>query len=727
LVNATIILDPGFDFPTHPKNLINHLFSEKFACPNCNISLPEIEPRIFSFNSPHGACPTCNGLGSLLKIDPDKMVAPEISLSEGAIIPFANILIKDSWFGRLVKTVVDSHQESMRVPFKQLSLQLKEILLYGDDSSRVYTIFGQNRFGRDTSYDTTFEGFIKNLERRYGETDSEFIRKEIEKYMKKTQCPDCKGERLRPESLSVTIDKQSIAQVSNRTIKNAIDWVKKLEAETFNPKEIQIANLIVRELINRLDFLLSVGLDYLTLSREAGTLAGGEAQRIRLASQIGTGLTGVLYVLDEPTIGLHPRDNMRLISTLKNLRDLGNSVVVVEHDAETIISSDHVVDFGPGAGKGGGAVVAQGTPDEVLSNPSSLTGKYLSGKKTIKAAAKSNPEEQLFTITGCNLHNLKNIDVSFPIGKLTCITGVSGSGKSTLMHDTLFPALTNYLNGNHPGVNDGYTGITGLNHVTRVSMIDQNPIGRTPRSNPATYTKIFDQIRQIYANTKEAHLRGFNPGRFSFNVRGGRCETCLGEGEIKIEMQFLPDIYVTCDVCHGTRFNTETLEILYKGKTIADILSMTVAEAVEFFHNHGNLNHKIETLNDVGLGYIQLGQPAPTLSGGEAQRVKLARELAVSSSGHTVYLLDEPTTGLHFADIDKLLKVLYRLVDQNNTVILIEHNTDVIKNAQYIIDLGPEGGDEGGQIIATGTPDEIAANHKSYTGHFLENKPSLAH
>jgi excinuclease ABC subunit A len=402
-------------------------------------------------------------------------------------------------------------------------------------------------------------------------------------------------------------------------------------------------------------------------------------------------------------------------------------VVVVEHDAETIISSDHVVDFGPGAGKGGGVVVAQGTPDEVLSNPSSLTGKYLSGKKTIKAAAKSNPEEQLFTITGCNLHNLKNIDVSFPIGKLTCITGVSGSGKSTLMHDTLFPALTNYLNGNHPGVNDGYTGITGLNHVTRVSMIDQNPIGRTPRSNPATYTKIFDQIRQIYANTKEAHLRGFNPGRFSFNVRGGRCETCLGEGEIKIEMQFLPDIYVTCDVCHGTRFNTETLEILYKGKTIADILSMTVAEAVEFFHNHGNLNHKIETLNDVGLGYIQLGQPAPTLSGGEAQRVKLARELAVSSSGHTVYLLDEPTTGLHFADIDKLLKVLYRLVDQNNTVILIEHNTDVIKNAQYIIDLGPEGGDEGGQIIATGTPDEIAANHKSYTGHFLENKPSLAH
>jgi excinuclease ABC subunit A len=722
LATASFVFDPGFDFPKKPQKMEHHLFSEHFACPFCNISLGEIEPRIFSFNSPQGACPTCKGLGGLLKIDPGKIIAPDISLSEGAVIPFASILTKDSWFGRLVNTVVDAYGASVKVPYRNLPKNVKEILLYGDDPSRVFTVYGTNRFGRDTSYDTTFEGFVKNLERRYQDTDSEFIRHEIEKFMTKRVCPDCNGKRLKPESLSITIADQNISDITNISISDTLNWVHSLEQDILSDKETQIAKLIIKELINRLDFLISVGLNYLTLSREASTLAGGEAQRIRLASQIGTGLTGVLYILDEPTVGLHQRDNLRLIETLRHLKNLGNSVIVVEHDTDTILAADHIVDFGPKAGNLGGAVVAEGTPEEIKNDPNSLTGKYLSGKKQIKVKTANGVAENWLTVSGCKLHNLKDLTVKFPMGQLTCITGVSGSGKSTLVHDTLYNALRDGLGQPEFTSNDSarYETISGAEKITRLGLIDQSPIGRTPRSNPATYTKIFDLIRQIFANTKDAHLKGFRPGRFSFNVKGGRCEACQGEGQVKIEMQFLPDIYVTCDVCHGKRYNAETLEVMYKGKNIADVLSLTVAEAVDFFHNFGSLSHKIATLNDVGLGYIQLGQPAPTLSGGEAQRVKLAKELSISSYGHCVYLLDEPTTGLHFDDVNKLLAVLYRLVEQNNTVILIEHNLDVIKNAQYIIDLGPEGGEGGGQVVATGTPREIANAAQSYTGQFLK-------
>jgi len=725
LAMATFVDDDDFNFPDKPKVMEDHLYSELFACPNCNISMPEIEPRIFSFNSPYGACPTCNGLGGILKIDPDKIVAPDISLSEGAIIPFASILTHDSWYGRLVRTVVDAHGESIKTPFKHLPQSLQDLLLYGDDPSRVYTVYGTNRFGRDTSIDETFEGFVKNLERRYHQTDSDFIRKEIEKFMVKMVCPDCHGARLKPESLSVTIEGKNISEITAIPIDQTLDWISTLNTKVLTPREQQIAHLILKETHTRLHFLTSVGLDYLSLNREAGTLAGGEAQRIRLASQIGTGLTGVLYILDEPTIGLHPKDNDRLIDTLKHLRDLGNSVIVVEHDSATMEAADQIVDFGPKAGKHGGALVAQGTPADIKANTTSITGKYLAGKKLVQVKNRipfigSKVSGHNLTLTGCNLHNLKDLDVSFPLGKFICITGVSGSGKSTLMHDTLYQALKNSFDFSPNPNPEYYRSIKGLDHITKVSLIDQSPIGKTPRSNPATYTKVFDLIRALYANTAEAKVRGYQPGRFSFNVKGGRCEACQGEGQVKIEMQFLPDIYVPCEVCGGSRYNSETLEVKYHSKTIDEVLHLTVEDALEFFHNHGGLKQKINTINNVGLGYIELGQPAPTLSGGEAQRVKLAKELSIHSFGHTIYLLDEPTTGLHFEDVNKLLQVLYQLVDQDNTVIVIEHNLDVVKNSEYIIDLGPGGGDKGGQIIATGSPSEIAANPNSFTGQFLQ-------
>lgn len=725
LVVLLQIFDPGFDFPTNPQETADHLYSESFACPECNISLPEIEPRIFSFNSPQGACEKCNGLGNLLKIDPDKIVAPEISLTEGAIVPLAKLLGKDSWYTRLVATVMEAYGGSMQKPFNKLPSNLQEILIHGDDPSRSYTVFGTNRMGFDTSIEESFDGFVSYLQRKYDESESDFVRHELEKYMHKTECPECHGDRLKKESLSVTIDKLNISQVAKLPIDQTSEWVGSLETGVFNQKELAIATLILKELKSRLNFLLSVGLDYLSLSREAGSLAGGEAQRIRLASQIGTGLSGVLYVLDEPTIGLHPRDNQRLIATLKALRDIGNNLIVVEHDSETILQSDYVFDFGPEAGKRGGVIVAQGTPEQIQTNSKSLTGKYLSGKRRVEIDPKLRNKVDalkpvgLVKLDGCNMHNLKDLSVSLPLGQMVCITGVSGSGKSTLMHDTLYQALLYHL-GRKTTKPQHYTNLEGAGAVSRVSLIDQSPIGKTPRSNPATYTKAFDHVRKIFANTREASTRGYTQGRFSFNVKGGRCEACQGDGQVKIEMQFLPDIYVTCEVCAGSRYNSETLEVVYKGKTIADVLHMTIEEALEFFHNHSGLREKLQTLVEVGLGYIELGQPAPTLSGGEAQRVKLAKELAIKSSGHTVYLLDEPTTGLHFEDVRKLLNVLYQLVTHNNTVILIEHNLDMIANSQYIIDLGPEGGHKGGELVFQGSLRELRAHQSSLTAQFLK-------
>lgn len=724
LVIASEIADAGFEFPKKPSLYTDHLYSENFACPVCNISIPEIEPRIFSFNSPHGACPTCNGLGNLLKIDANKIIAPDISISEGAIIPLAKTLSKDTWFTRLVATVLEQHGQSIKTPYKHLPTSLQQLLLHGDDTNTTYTVFGENRFGRETQIEESFEGFVTYLQKKYDESESDFLRHELERFMHKAVCPSCQGQRLKPSSLSVTIADQNIFQVTNTSIKETLDWVGSIN-QHLSPKESEIGQLIIKEITSRLNFLVAVGLQYLTLGREAATLAGGEAQRIRLASQIGTGLTGVLYILDEPTIGLHPRDNDRLIGTLKHLRDLGNSVLVVEHDPDTMKASDYIFDFGPGAGSHGGVIVAQGSPQELIQDQKSLTGRYLSGKKKVDINNQPHlpSNNRQLKLTDVTLHNLKNIDVSFPLGQLTCITGVSGSGKSTLMHDTLYQALEQHLGHKTTSGSHHFGTLTSDEQIHRVSLIDQSPIGKTPRSNPATYTKIFDLIRQLFANTKEAHARGYKPGRFSFNVKGGRCEACQGEGQVKIEMQFLPDVYVTCEICHGSRYNTETLEAKYHGKNISEVLHLTVEEALEFFHNHSTLKHKIQTLNDVGLGYIELGQPAPTLSGGEAQRVKLAKELSIRSSGHTIYLLDEPTTGLHFEDTRKLLNVLYQLVDQNNTVILIEHNLDVIKNSQYIIDLGPEGGDGGGQIIAAGNPNQIAHHPTSHTGQYL--KPLL--
>lgn len=720
-VVATFVTDQGLSFPEKPKEMEDRLFSEKFACSYCGISISEIEPRLFSFNAPQGACETCHGLGKLLKIDPKRILAPALTLTEGAIIPFARMMENDTWWARLVKAVVDDYDGDFRkTAFEDFSPELQEVLLNGSD--KTYTVKGTNREGQQTQIYEKFEGFVKNLERRYSETDSEYIRKEIERFMHKEICPACNGTRLKPEALAVHVAGQNISQVTDLPILRTLEWIRKLLPEVLSAKEKVIGTSIVKEIDARLDFLNSVGLNYLSLGRESGTLAGGEAQRIRLASQIGTGLTGVLYVLDEPTIGLHQRDNHLLIETLKNLRDKDNSVVVVEHDRDVIMNADYVLDFGPKAGKNGGTVIAEGTPTELEKDPNSITGKYLSNTKRVSRKQITSHYEDYIEISGANMHNLKDVEVRFPMNRLVCITGLSGSGKSTLLHDTLYSNLAKELGYSIDHVPGKIDRIYIPDKVKRVSLIDQSPIGRTPRSNPATYTKIFDQIRTIFAETSDAKVRGYKLGRFSFNVRGGRCEACHGEGQIKIEMQFLPDVYVTCDVCHGKRYNEETLEVKYRDKNIAEVLAMSVDEAYEFFHAHKQLQHKLQTLREVGLGYIDLGQPAPTLSGGEAQRVKLAKELSIRSNDHTVYLLDEPTTGLHFEDIQKLLSVLGKLVEQNNTVILIEHNLDIIKNCDWLIDLGPEGGEFGGEVIATGLPQDVAKNPKSWTGKFLKEE-----
>ncbi len=730
LVILSQIHDPGLTFPEKPKEFTDYLYSERFACPVCNISLPEIEPRLFSFNSPQGACLSCNGLGVQQKIDKTLIIAPELSISEGAIIPYASMMSHDTWFRRTVETLLHRHGFTLQTPYQNLTTSAQALLLNGDPT--VYQVSGTNQHGRLTSIQIQFEGFIKNLERRYAETDSEYIRAEINRYMRAEICPECSGKRLKHEALGVVIDHKNIWEITSLSIDQTLDWISNI-ASHLSPKEQSIAKIILKEISTRLNFLISVGLNYLTLSRSAGTLSGGESQRIRLASQIGTGLTGVLYVLDEPTIGLHQKDNLKLINTLKNLRDLGNSVVIVEHDREVMENADHIVDFGPGAGKHGGEIIAQGTISEIVANPKSLTGKYLSGKKHIKAdsstpqftnilihRSQNTKEDSYLTLSDCSEHNLKNITVAFPLGKLICITGVSGSGKSSLVHDTLYHALAHKLNRFHLEKAGQFDHMDGIEHINRVSLITQHPIGRTPRSNPATYTKVFDHIRELFAQTQEAKIRGFKSGRFSFNVKGGRCETCQGGGEIKIEMQFLSDVFVKCDTCFGWRYNSETLQVTYKNKNIAEILHLTVDEALDFFGPIPQISRKLLTLQQVGLGYIELGQPAPQLSGGEAQRIKLAKELSVHGSGHTVYILDEPTTGLHFADLEKLLQVLKALVNQGNTVICVEHNLDVIKNSDWIIDLGPEGGDSGGYIVATGTPADIAKNPKSYTGQFLQ-------
>ena len=721
LIVLAQVLDSGFEIPEYPKKFESHLFSEKFACAIDNISLPEIEPRTFSFNSPHGACPTCTGLGKILKVAPELVFSEEISIMEGGILPFSTMFEHDTWYSRLILKVCSEVGIDVRKPIKNLTETEREIILYGT-GSKEYKVDGENKQGRLTAVWWRFRGIVNELERRYIESQSDWVREEIKKYMREKICPTCEGTRLKKEALAITIGGLSISDITSFSIDKAYEWITTLlRSDVVNEREKEIGKLVIKEIEARLDFLRSVGLEYLTLSRQAGTLSGGEAQRIRLASQIGSGLTGVLYVLDEPTIGLHPRDNQRLIDTLKKLRDLGNTVVVVEHDRDMMKQSDYIVDFGPGAGKHGGEVVATGMPTQIARNPKSLTGKYLSGKKKIQIGRNTEYTESTdkLTVRGCQQFNLKDIDIEFPLGKLVVITGVSGSGKSTLLVETLYPALQREFNPYFRGEIGLYKRLDGIENVDKVILIDQSPIGRTPRSNPATYTGVFDPIRDVYALTHEAKSYGFNKGRFSFNVRGGRCEACEGQGQIKIEMQFMSDIWVTCDVCHGKRYNAQTLEVSYKGKNIAEVLEMTVDEALEFFHAHPQIEIKLETLSLVGLGYMQLGQPATTLSGGEAQRVKLATELSRRATGKTVYILDEPTTGLHFADVERLLRVLKMLVLRGNTVLLIEHNLDVIKNADWIIDLGPEGGEAGGELIYAGSVKDVSKNKNSYTGLFL--------
>ena len=686
LVIISQVKDKSFTFPKNPQDLTDHLFSTKYACPDCNISLMELEPRIFSFNSPQGACPVCSGLGMLMKIDPQKLLAPQLTLAEGAIIPFAAQLS----FGTWLKSKLEQFT-SLQIPWKDLSQTIHQQILYG------------NNF---------FEGIIPHMERRFKDTNSEYVRLEFSRYMTKEICPACHGSRLKPESLSVTLDKLNIYELTCLSIKDTREFLATLRLSS---RENQIAAPILKEILTRLNFLLAVGLDYLSLSRESTTLAGGEAQRIRLASQIGSGLTNVLYVLDEPSIGLHQRDNQRLINTLKNLRDLPNSIIVVEHDREVMLQSDYLVDFGPLAGKLGGEIVSAGTVSKVMKDKRSLTGQYLSQKKSLALLSPRLKTESFLTISGCHEHNLKNINIKLPLNNLIVITGVSGSGKSTLVHDTLYPALKGDTLNN-------FTGLTGEQLIHRTALIDQSPIGRTPRSNPATYTKAFDFIRFLFSQTKDAKISGFSPSRFSFNLKDGRCEACQGEGQVRIPMQFMADVFITCEVCRGSRYNAATLAVKYQEKNIAQVLNLTVDEALKFFPQYSPLYKKLITLQEVGLGYISLGQPAPTLSGGEAQRVKLAKELSVHGKGQTLYLLDEPTTGLHFEDLKKLLLVLRQLVNQGHTVVVIEHNLDIVKNADWIIDLGPEGGDQGGRIVAQGTPKDVSLVKASYTGQFLKKR-----
>ncbi|MCA9392059.1 excinuclease ABC subunit UvrA [candidate division WWE3 bacterium] len=714
LSNGTVIvseiLDKSLDFPKDPKDFQDHLFSERFACPDCNISLPELEPRSFSFNSPHGACPVCDGIGTRLEVDPALIMNGELTIEEGGFFPWAQAVMHDSHARRYLLRMGEKYDFGLDTKIKDLP------------QAAMDEIVGN--------------GLAPTIERRYKETQSESARDYYRKFMNETICTECNGTRLKPEVLSVDVGGLNIAEVTALSIDELEEWLSGLDSSMvkmvddkankfargyLTERESQIAKPILRELTSRVQFLLDVGLNYLSLSRTSGTLSGGESQRIRLASQIGSGLSGVLYVLDEPSIGLHPRDHSKLLTTLTHLRDLGNTVIIVEHDQETMEKSDWIIDFGPGAGVHGGQITAQGTPDEIAKDKNSVTGHYLSGKKVVYPHAnKRTPDfEKALKLIGATEHNLKDITVEFPLGAFTCVTGVSGSGKSTLVLETLYKRLA--LEKSRSKVTPApHKGMEGLELVDKVIEINQSPIGRTPRSNPATYTGVFTPIRELFASLPESKARGYKQGRFSFNVKGGRCESCQGEGQNRIEMQFLADVYVTCDVCGGSRFNRETLDIKFKDRSIAEILDMTVEEALDFFASVPSINSKIETLMEVGLGYMKLGQPAPTLSGGEAQRVKLATELSKRSTGKTVYILDEPTTGLHFADIDKLLHVLHKLVDEGNTVIVIEHNLDVIKTADWIVDLGPEGGDAGGKVVFTGTVDEIVKDEYSYTGEYLK-------
>ncbi len=695
-----------------------HLYSAKFACPICNYSLQELEPRLFSFNNPMGACPRCDGLGSISFFDPKRVVAfPQLSLASGAIKGWDR---RNQFYFQMLQSLAKHYGFDLEKPFARLPERIQQMILYGSEKEKIAFQYLSER-GKTVVREHAFEGIIPNLERRYRETDSVMVREELAKYLNSKPCPECDGTRLRREARHVKVgppgDERAIFEISNLPLKEAGDFFRKLKLEG---QRQAIADKIVTEIVNRLQFLNNVGLDYLSLDRSAETLSGGEAQRIRLASQIGSGLTGVMYVLDEPSIGLHQRDNDRLLTTLKHLRDLGNSVIVVEHDTDAILAADHVVDMGPGAGEHGGQIVAQGTPEEIRHAPHSLTGQYLAGHRQIPMATerhKADPERVL-TISGATGNNLKSVTLNLPVGLFVCVTGVSGSGKSTLINDTLYHAVARHLYGSSAEPAP-HAEMTGIEHYDKVISVDQSPIGRTPRSNPATYTGLFTPIRELFAQVKEARERGYGPGRFSFNVKGGRCEACQGDGLIKVEMHFLPDVYVPCDVCHGQRYNRETLEIQYKGKNIHDVLSMTVEQAHAFFEPVPVVARKLATLLDVGLGYITLGQSATTLSGGEAQRVKLALELSKRDTGRTLYILDEPTTGLHFHDTELLLTVLHRLRDHGNTVVVIEHNLDVIKTADWVIDLGPEGGAGGGTIIAEGTPEQVAGVAASYTGKYL--------
>lgn len=714
---AIVELAEGEDEHGQP---IRHMFSEKFACPVSGFTIEEIEPRLFSFNNPYGACPSCDGLGSRLEFDRG-LVVPDVrkSLKDGAIAPWSKS--QAPYYVQTLEALAKKFKFSMTKPWESLSDKAKDIILYGtgDDVVKMTYTDGKKKY----EVERPFEGVINNLSRRFRETESAWIREELSRFQSSAPCDACEGARLKPEALAVKVGAKTISEVAAKSVFDALNWFSDLRG-SLTEKQAAIAERILKEIVERLGFLNNVGLDYLNLSRNSGTLSGGESQRIRLASQIGSGLTGVLYVLDEPSIGLHQRDNDRLLETLKNLRDMGNTVLVVEHDEDAIRQADHVIDMGPGAGIHGGTVVAEGTPQDIMGNAESLTGLYLSGTREVPLPARRRPGKKgkSLKVQGARANNLKNVSAEIPLGTFTCITGVSGSGKSTLTLDTLYAATARRLNGARqvPGEHDK---VDGLQHLDKVVDIDQSPIGRTPRSNPATYTGAFTPIREWFSQLPEAQARGYKPGRFSFNVKGGRCEACQGDGVIKIEMHFLPDVYVTCDICSGRRYNRETLDIKFKGKSIADILDMTVEEGVEFFKAVPAVRDKLAMLKQVGLGYIHIGQQATTLSGGEAQRVKLSKELAKRSTGKTLYILDEPTTGLHFEDVKKLLEVLHTLVEQGNTVVVIEHNLEVIKTADWIVDLGPEGGDKGGEIIATGTPEDIAAHERSYTGQYL--KPIL--
>jgi excinuclease ABC subunit A len=692
-------------------------FSEKFACPEHGVSLPELQPRIFSFNSPHGACPRCTGLGAQQEIDPDLLVPdPTLPLGE-ALIPLSG-----NWYEAVIQAIADRYELDLDTPWQDLTEEQQDLFLHGTKGERVYVSY-RNRMGRKRSYMLAFEGLVSNLQRRYRDTDSSSMRERIEEYMSFRPCPECNGARLKPEVLAVTVGERNIHEFTKMSVTRALSFLDELE---LTETEQLIGARIVKEIRERLTFLDNVGVGYLQLDRASATLSGGEAQRLRLATQIGSQLVGVLYILDEPSIGLHQRDNGKLITTLERLRDLGNTVLVVEHDEQMMRSADWLVDMGPGAGDHGGYVVAEGAARKIERSAESITGQFLSGAREIAVPERRVEDLGSFWVRGATQHNLKGIDVEFPVGKLVCVTGVSGSGKSTLVNEIVFKALANRLHRMRVKPGD-HASCEGIECFDKVIDIDQSPIGRTPRSNPATYTKLFDHIRELYSLTPEAKVRGYKPGRFSFNVRGGRCETCKGDGTIKIEMHFLPDVYVPCETCHGRRYNRETLEVRFKGKSIADVLEMSVEEALAFFAKIPKLRRRLQTLHDVGLDYVKLGQPATTLSGGEAQRVKLASELSKVATGRTLYILDEPTTGLHFADIEKLLEVLQRLVDSGNTVLVIEHNLDVIKQADWIVDLGPEGGEAGGEVIATGTPEEIAVVDESYTGQFLrEVLPAFA-